>query len=80
MSSQRAVMTISLPQSMASEYRQIAREKGETVSELFREIFAFYKQQKLRRELAELQEYGAAKARDAGITEEDIERLVFGDR
>ncbi|MBI5143162.1 MAG: CopG family transcriptional regulator [Nitrospirae bacterium] len=80
MPSQRAVMTISLPQSMASEYRRIAREKGETVSELFREIFAFYKQQNLKRELAELQEYGASKARDAGITEEDIERLVFGDR
>ena len=31
-----------------------------------------YKQQKLKSELADLQMYGAAKARETGITEEDI--------
>jgi len=79
-SRQRAVMTISLPPLMATEYRQLAKEKGESASEFFREIFTLYKQQKLKNELADLQHYGAAKAREVGITEDDIDRLVFGDR
>ena len=77
---QRAVMTLSVPPHMATEYRQLAKEKGESASEFFREIFTFYKQQTLKNELAALQQYGAAKAHEAGITEEDIDRLVFGDR
>jgi len=79
-SRQRAVMTLSVPPLMATEYRQLAKEKGETASEFFREIFTFYKQQKLQQEFTELQQYGAAKAKEIGITEADIERLVFGDR
>lgn len=79
-SRQRAVMTISVPPAMAEEYRQLAREKGESASELFREMFTFYKQEKLRKDLASLQEYGTAKAREMKITEEEIEYLVFGDR
>ena len=50
-SRQRAVMTVSLPPAMAEEYRQLAREKGESASEFFREIFTFYKQEKLQKEL-----------------------------
>jgi hypothetical protein len=65
---------------MATEYRQLAKEKGESASEFFREIFLFYKQQTLKNELSDLQQYGATKAREAGITEDDIDRLVFGDR
>jgi metal-responsive CopG/Arc/MetJ family transcriptional regulator len=76
----RAVMTISVPPTMAQEFRQFASEKGESASEFFREIFTFYKQQKLTADLSDLQQYGAAKARETGITEDDIERLVFGDR
>jgi hypothetical protein len=65
---------------MATEYRQLAKEKGESASEFFREIFTFYKQQTLKKELADLQQYGVTKAREAGITEDDIDRIVFGDR
>lgn len=79
-SHQRAVMTLSVPPLMATEYRQLAKEKGESASEFFREIFTFYKQQTLKNELADLQQYGTTKAREAGITEDDIDRLVFGDR
>ncbi len=79
-SRQRAVMTISLPPHMAQEYRQLAREKGETASEFFREIFAFYKQEKLKKDLYEIQSYGAGKVREMGISEEEIEKLIFGDR
>ena len=79
-SRQRAIMTISLPHQMAQEYRQLARDKGETASELFREMFAFYKQQKLKKELYEIQAYGAGKVREMEISEEEIENLIFGDR
>lgn len=79
-SRQRAVMTISLPPHMAQEYRQLAREKGESASELFREIFTFYKQQKLKKELYEIQAYGAGKVRETGFSEEEIEKLIFRDR
>ena len=79
-SRQRAVMTLSVPPLMATEYRRLAKEKGESASEFFREIFTFYKQQKLTKDLSDLQQYGAAKARESGITEDDIETLVFGDR
>ncbi len=36
------------------------------------DIFEFYKQQKLKSEPADLQQYGAAKALETGITEENI--------
>lgn len=79
-SRQRAVMTLSVPPLMAAEYRQLAREKGESASELFREMFTFYKQNKLKKELYDLQEYGAGKVREMGLGEDEIERLIFGDR
>ena len=40
---QRVVMTISLPPEIGKEYREIAKKKGESISQLFREIFNFYK-------------------------------------
>jgi hypothetical protein len=73
-------MTLSVPPALADEYRQIAREKNESASELFREIFSFYKQHKLKKELYDLQEYGAGKVAEMGISEAEIEKLVFGDR
>lgn len=74
-SRQRAVITLSVPPLMAAEYRQLAGEKGKSASELFREMFAFYKQNKLKGELSELQEYGAGRVREMGICEAEIERL-----
>lgn len=79
-SRQRAVMTVSVPPAMAEEYRRLAREKGESASELFREIFTFYKEHRLRQGLAELQVYGEGKAQEMKIAEEDIEYMIFGDR
>lgn len=79
-SRQRAVVTLSVPPLMAAEYRQLAKEKGESASELFREMFTYYKQNKLKKELYELQVYGASKIREMGINEGEIEQLIFGDR
>lgn len=77
---QRAVMTISVPPAMAKEYRRLAKEKGESSSEFFREIFTFYKKENLIGEFRKLQEYGSPKAKVMEITEAEIERLVFSGR
>ena len=43
---QRVVMTLSVPPDTAREYRKLAKAKGETISQLFREVFTFYKEEK----------------------------------
>ncbi len=79
-SRQRVVMTLSVPPDTAREYRKLAKAKGETISQLFREVFTFYKEEKLREEFFELQRYGAKKARELKLTEKDIEKLIFEGR
>lgn len=79
-SRQRVVMTLSVPQDTAKEYRQLAKAKGETISQLFREVFSFYKEEKLREEFFQLQRYGVKKAGELKITEKEIEKLVFEGR
>lgn len=77
---QRSVLTLSLPPDMAKEFRRLASEKDETVSGLFREIFVEYTKRRQRKSLKALQEYGASKGPKGGMTEEAIDRLIFGDR
>lgn len=79
-SRQRVIMTISVPPKTATEYKEIAREKGETLSEFFREMFFFYKQERLEKEFRSIQGYGAKKAKEMKITEKEIERLIFEGR
>jgi len=79
-SRQRVVMTLSVPPDTAKEYRKLAKTKGETISQLFREVFTFYKEEKLREEFFELQRYGAKKRRELKLTEKDIEKLIFEGR
>jgi hypothetical protein len=79
-SRQRVVMTISVPPDTADECRELAKAKGETISQFFREMFTFYKQEKLREELHDLQRYGAKKARELNLTEKDVEKLIFEGR
>jgi len=76
----RIAITISVPPDMAKEYETIARTKGETKSQLFREMFNLYRQEKLEEEFYRLQKYGIKKAREMKLTEKDIERLVFEGR
>jgi hypothetical protein len=73
-------MTVSVPPSMAKEYRRLAKEKGENSSEFFREIFTFYKRENLIGDFRKLQEYGSVKAKEMKITEDKIEKLVFSGR
>jgi len=76
----RVAMTVSLPPDIAQEYEEIAKLKGETKSQLFRDMFNLYKQEKLEDEFFRLQKYGAKKAKEMKLTEKDIGRLIFEGR
>jgi hypothetical protein len=76
----RIAMTISIPPDIAKEYETMARIKGETKSQLFREMFNIYRQEKLEDEFYRLQKYGVKKAQEMKITERNIERLIFEGR
>lgn len=77
---QRAVLSLSLPPEMAREYRALAKARGESASELFRDMFSAWRSKQLKAKFKALQAYGAERAAEAGVTEKDIERLVFGGR
>jgi metal-responsive CopG/Arc/MetJ family transcriptional regulator len=70
------VLAVSLPPEAARDFRRIAQQEGRNKSELFREMLRAYRAQRERREFEELQQYGARRARELGITEKDVERLV----
>ena len=76
----RVAMTISIPPDIAREYEIMAKTKGETKSQLFREMFNLYRQERLEDEFFRLQKYGAKKAKEMKLTEKDIERLIFEGR
>ncbi len=76
----RIAMTISLPPDIAQEYEKVAKMKGETKSQLFREMFVFYRQERLEEEFFRLQKYGSKKTRGMKLTEKGIERLIFEGR
>lgn len=76
----RVAMTVSLPPDIAQEYEEIAKLKGETKSQLFRDMFNLYRQEKLEDEFFRLQKYGVKKAKEMKLTEKDIERLIFEGR
>lgn len=79
-SRKRVAMTVSLPPDVAKEYEAIAKTKGETKSQLFREMFTVYRREKLENEFFRLQKYGAKKAREMKLTEKKIELLIFEGR
>jgi hypothetical protein len=76
----RIAMTISIPPDIAQEYEKMAKMKGETKSQLFREMFAFYRQERLEEEFFRLLKYGSKKAKEMKLTEKGIERLIFEGR
>ncbi|GBE01660.1 hypothetical protein BMS3Abin08_01093 [bacterium BMS3Abin08] len=77
---QRVAITISVPPETAQEYRKTAKAQGETISQLFREMFELYKEERLKEEFYSLQRYGARKARELKITEKEIEKIIFEGR
>ena len=73
-------MSLSLSPETANEYKEFANAEGKTASGLFRDMFSFYKREKLHKEYRALQDYGAGKARAMKISEAEIERLILEER
>jgi metal-responsive CopG/Arc/MetJ family transcriptional regulator len=81
MARRRVAVTISIPPQLANEYDRLARVTAKNRSQLFREMFALYRQSQDEEIFRTLQRYGRRKARARGIrTERDVERLVFEGR
>jgi len=67
------IQTLSLPPEMVKQIEKLAKEEGMTKSELFREATRQYIK---RKRWEKIREYGARKAAELGIKEEDVERLI----
>ena len=67
------IQTISLPPEIVKQIEKIIKEEGMTKSELFREALREYIR---KRRWEKIKEYGARKAAEFGIKEEDVERLI----
>ena len=75
------VISISLPEKLAEEIEEMAREEGISKSELFRLMARAYKREQVSLKRLELQRDMAAGMRKKGVfTEEDVDRIVFEDR
>ena len=70
-------VSISLPSSLLRDAEKIARQEGRTKSELFREALRRYITQS---QYKGLQSYGTKQAKELGIKEGDVERLISDDR
>jgi hypothetical protein len=69
--------TISLPPDLAHEAEEIAREEGKTLSAVIQDALRLARRERLRRNLADVQQYWSRKAREKGIlTEDDLDRLL----
>lgn len=81
MQRRRIAMTLSIPPEIAKEYIQLAKREAKNKSELFRDMWRFYKTKSLEQEFFELQRRGAKRARDEGVfNEDDVGRIVFESR
>jgi CopG family transcriptional regulator/antitoxin EndoAI len=67
------LITISLLPELLEEAEKLAREEKRTRSELFREAIRKYIEDK---KWERIYRYGRMKAKERGLTEADIERLV----
>jgi len=67
------IQTLSLPPEMVEQIEKIAKEENMTKSELFREALREYLRKK---RWEKIREYGAKRAAELGIREEDVERLI----
>ncbi len=66
-------ITLSLPPEMADKIDELMKEEGRTRSELLREALRRYAEE---REWRKIYRYGEAKARQRGITEDQIEDRI----
>jgi CopG family transcriptional regulator/antitoxin EndoAI len=66
-------ITFSLPPDMAAQVEKVMQAEGRTRSELLREALRRYLEE---REWKEIFRYGEQRARELGLTPDDVERLV----
>lgn len=66
-------ISITMPPEMVRDAVRLAKQEGRTISELFRET---YRQYAWQRRWNEVNAYGRAKAKEMGITEKDVNRLI----
>jgi CopG family transcriptional regulator / antitoxin EndoAI len=71
------VLSVTLPEAMLKEAKKRAKKENRTMSELVREALRRYESLE---SLRELQAYGERRARELGITQEDVDRLIHEDR
>jgi metal-responsive CopG/Arc/MetJ family transcriptional regulator len=77
----RVPVTVSLPSDLAEQFEKLAKSEAKNKSQLFRDMFATYRQRKGEEEFFALQRYGVRQARKKGVlTEDDVEALVFQGR
>ena len=67
------ILSLSLPPDLVREAERVAKEEGRTKSELFREAFRRYVEERRWRAL---QRYGAGRARKVGMTDGDVDRVI----
>ena len=67
------VLSITLPKAMLKDTKKLAKKENRTMSELVREALRRYE---AVQRLKELQSYGEKRARELGIKEEDVDRLI----
>ncbi len=66
-------ITLSLPPEMVDKIEELMKEEGRTRSELLREALRRYAEEK---EWKKIYRYGEKKAREKGITEDQIEDII----
>ncbi|MEI7813314.1 MAG: ribbon-helix-helix protein, CopG family [Coriobacteriia bacterium] len=74
----RTAVTIgfSVPPDLALEVERLAQLEGRTKSELFREMVRVYRRERELAVFEDLASYGRRQSRAAGLTEDDVERLI----
>ena len=71
------LLTISIMPEFFEEIEKLAKEERRTKSELVREALRCYIAEK---ELKRFQRYGLQRAKDLGLQEQDVQRLIDADR
>jgi CopG family transcriptional regulator/antitoxin EndoAI len=66
-------ITLSLPPEMVDKIEELMKEEGRTRSELLREALRRYSEEQ---EWKKIYRYGEMKAREKGITEDQIEDII----
>ncbi len=69
------VFTIRVPEKVAQQVEQVAKDESRNVSDLFREAFRAYRRQGVRSRLARDLDYARGRNRQR-FTQDDVEQLV----